>query len=768
MSDSMGKGWVSRRSFLKSAAATGIAAAMAEQLGGESMSKISGEPGVVQAAEGARVFDACCPSLGLCTATCPLKVTVEAGRITHITNHPDYLCCTKGHALRSTVYDPTRLRYPMKRAGERGEGQFSRISWDEALYIYAGKIRQTSGHYGSDAILFYPARGTMGLARLAPKVRFANLLGMVTVWGSLCIANKTSVAPMMYGTMNTESDLQTIKDSKLAIIWGYGFADSNRRVDFAGEGMRTMMDAREKGTRIVVIDPFCSQTAGKADQWIPIMPGTDGAMALAMANVIINRGLYDKDFVARHVSGFEEFQQHVQKYTPAWAAKITGVPAKVITELAVEYATQQPAALFPGDGPSRVGRDPSQWVLACGALAAITGSLGRPGTNATAGFGFNKGFKLGNLAAAEKNKVTVQVNECQIADAILTGKAIQPDYKVAPVSIRMLICHGSSVINQTGDSNKIAKSLKKLDYIICADHFMTPFARYADLLLPATTTFEGNDAGFYAQAGHAVVYGEKCIEPMYECRSDLEMWAAVAERLGIGAEYHSDWKDVDWMRETLKVSVPGPLAGITLERLQKEKVVLVGPRPFIPFQEQVKEGKPFPTKSGKIELYSKTMEARGLPPLPTYLDEFENPRHPLAKKYPLAICTPHSVAWLHSRSNNRWVNDLFPVDVFINPADAARRKIKSGDMVRIFNDRGATERRAKLSERVPAGVIAMHQGPWYKPAADSTPANATAALAGDPGGVDRGGGVNTVTSDSIDRVGGAATYNSTLVEVKRI
>lgn len=141
--------------------------------------------------------------------------------------------------------------------------------------------------------------------------------------------------------------------------------------------------------------------------------------------------------------------------------------------------------------------------------------------------------------------------------------------------------------------------------------------------------------------------------------------------------------------------------------------------------------------------------------MPTYLDEFENPRHALAKKYPLAICTPHSVAWLHSRSNNRWVNQLFPVDVFINPADAARRKIKSGDMVRIFNDRGATERQAKLSERVPAGVIAMHQGPWYKPGA------------GDPDGVDRGGGVNTVTIDSIDRVGGAATYNSTLVEVRK-
>ncbi len=754
---------VSRRSFLKSAAVTGIAAAVGRPSGGGAMTKIFPEPGRVRAAGDEKVFDACCPALGLCTATCPLQVTVKAGRIAHITNHPEYLCCIKGRALRSTVYDPARLKYPMKRSGARGQGQFQRISWDEAIDLYAGKIKQIGGKYGNDAILFYPARGTMGLARLAPKVRFANVLGgMATIWGSLCIANKTSVAPMMYGTMNTESDLGTIRDSKLAIIWGYGFADSNRRVDFAGEGIRILMDARERGTRIVVIDPFCSQTAAKADQWIPIMPGTDGAMALAMANVIINRGLYDKDFVARHVFGFEQFKQHVQKYTPAWAAGITGVPAKVIADLAIEYATSQPSALFPGDGPSRAGCDPSQWVLACGALAAITGSLGRPGTNATAGFGFNKGFKIGNLAAAEKSKVTVQVNECQIADAILTGKAVQPDYKVAPVSIRMLIGHGSSVINQTGDSNKIATALKKLDYIVCADHFMTPFARYADLLLPATTTFEGNDAGFYAQAGHVVVYSEKCIEPMYECRSDLDMWAAVAERLGVGAEYHSDWKDVDWMRETLKASADGPLAGLTLERLQKEKVVFVGPRPFIPFQEQVNQGKPFPTKSGKIDLYSKTMEARGLPPMPTYLDDFENPRHPLA------ICTPHSVAWLHSRSNNRWVNDLFPVDVFINPADAAKRNIKNGDMVRIFNDRGTTERPAKLSERVSQGVIAMHQGPWYKPGADSTPASATAAPAGGPGGVDRGGGVNTVTIDTIDRIGGAATYNSVMVEVKRI
>ena len=407
-------------------------------------------------------FSACCPSLGLCTATCPLQVTVKDGRITHIANHPDYLCCVQGHAQRASVYDPNRLKYPMKRVGQRGDGQFERISWDEAIDIYAGKIKEIGGKHGNEAILFYPARGTMGMARLAPKVRFPNVLGgMATVWGSLCILNKTSVAPMMYGTTNTESDLDTIKDSKLAIIWGYGFADSNRRIDFAGEGMRILMDAREKGTRIVVIDPFFSQTAAKADQWIPIMPGTDGAMALAMANVIINRDLYDKDFVAQHVLGFEEFKQHVQKYTPEWAASITGVPAKVITSLAVEYATGQPSALFPGDGPSRAGRDPSQWVLACGALAAITGSLGKPGTNATAGFGFNKGIRIGNLAAAEKNKVTVQVNECQIGDAILSGKALQPNGEVRPVTIRMLIGHGASVINQAGDSNKIIRGAEK-------------------------------------------------------------------------------------------------------------------------------------------------------------------------------------------------------------------------------------------------------------------------------------------------------------------
>lgn len=250
------------------------------------------------------------------------------------------------------------------------------------------------------------------------------------------------------------------------------------------------------------------------------------------------------------------------------------------------------------------------------------------------------------------------------------------------------------------------------------------------------------------------MYSEKCIEPMYECRSDLDMWAAVAIRLGVGADFHSDWKDVDWMRETLKASSNSPQMGnLTLERLQKEKVVFIGPRPFIPFQEQVKQGKPFPTRSGRIELYSRTMEEKGLPPLPTYLDNFENPRHSAAKKYPLAICTPHSVAWLHSRSNNRWVNKLYPTDVFMNPTDAAQRKIKAGDNVRIFNDRGAIERKAKVSERVPAGVIAMHQGVWFKPGAD---------------GVDRGGGVNTLTIDTIDRVGGAATYNSVVVEVKKV
>ena len=225
--------------------------------------------------------------------------------------------------------------------------------------------------------------------------------------------------------------------------------------------------------------------------------------------------------------------------------------------LAVEYATKQPSALFPGDGPSRVGHDPSQWVLACGALAAITGSLGKPGTNATAGFGFNKGIGIGESGAAEKSKVTVQVNECQIGMRF-SPESAPIECKVCPVNIRMLIGHGAGVVNQSGDSNKVVEALQTLDYIICADQFITPFARYADLVLPVTTVFEGNEVGYYAQAGHALVYSEKCIEPMYECRSDLAIWAAVADRLGVGADFHSDWTDVDWIRETLKASASSP------------------------------------------------------------------------------------------------------------------------------------------------------------------------------------------------------------------
>jgi anaerobic dimethyl sulfoxide reductase subunit A len=744
---------LNRRTFLTTAAITGIAAVAADELRGAQPSSPEGRK-AANVARGDKQFVACCPSLGLCTATCPLKVTVRDGRITHITNLPGYTCCVKGRSQRRTIYDESRLKYPMKREGRRGEGRFQRISWDEALDIYAAKIQEVRDRHGNEGILFYPGRGTGGLARMAPRVRFPNVLGgMVNTWGSLCVGNKTAAAAVMYGTSSTESDLDTIRDSRLAIIWGYGFADSNRRGDFAGEGMRILMDARERGTRIVVIDPFFSQTAAKADQWIAILPGTDGAMALAMANVIVERRLCDEDFVARRVLGFDEFRQHVRKYTPEFAARITGVPAETITNLAVEYATEHPSAIFPGDGPSRAGCDPSQWVLACGALAALTGSVGKPGTNATSGMGFNKQIHIGDLGATRSRKVRVQVNECRIADAILSGKAPQPDGSVTAVSIRMLIGHGASVVNQAGDSNKIARALDSLDYIICADQFPTPFSRYADLLLPATTVFEGHDCGFYGQAGHAIVYSEKCIEPMYECRSDIAIWGAVAKRLGAGEAFHSDWEDEDWMRATLKASASASgQADLTLERLQKEKIVFVGPRPFIPFQAQIRGGQPFPTKSGKIELYSKAIEDKGLPPLPTYLDEFENRRHPLAEKYPLAICTPHSVARLHSRFNGPWIASLHPREVFINPADAARRTIGDGDTVLIFNDRGATERKARVSGRVPPGVIAMHQGWWYEPGQD---------------GIDHGGAVNTVTADTLDRIGGSGTYNSVLVDVKR-
>ncbi|HTU03865.1 MAG TPA: molybdopterin-dependent oxidoreductase, partial [Candidatus Sulfotelmatobacter sp.] len=216
---------ITRRSFLQLTAAATAAAALVER------------PALGHAADdGEKVFDACCPSLALCTAVCPLKVTVKGGRITHIASHPEYKSCPKGLAQRMNVYDPDRLKYPLKRVGERGEAKFERISWDEAIDLYAGKIKEISGKYGNTAILWYPARGTGGLARAAAKLRFPNVFGgMVTVWGSLCIANKMLAAPTIFGIMNSESDLETIKDSKLAVIWGYGFADSNRRTDFAGE-----------------------------------------------------------------------------------------------------------------------------------------------------------------------------------------------------------------------------------------------------------------------------------------------------------------------------------------------------------------------------------------------------------------------------------------------------------------------------------------------------------------------------------------------------
>jgi anaerobic dimethyl sulfoxide reductase subunit A len=521
--------------------------------------------------------------------------------------------------------------------------------------------------------------------------------------------------------------------------------------------MRTIMDAKESGTRIVGIDPFLSQTAARADQWIPIKPGTDGAMALAMANVIINQDLYDKEFIALHVLGFDEFKEHVQQYTPEWAAEITGVPAEVITDLAVEFATQQPAALYIGDGPSRVGRDPSQWVRACGALTAIVGSVGKPGTNATHGSAFVKGFTTGDLAAGDMNEVKLKVNECQIADAILTGKAVQASGEVVDCPIHMIIHHGGNFLNQSGDINKTVRALKSpgLEFMIVADLFLTPTAKFADLLLPATTSFEGNDCAYPNSYNHGIVYGEKAIEPMYECRSDADMFAAVADRLGIGAEYHSDWTDLDWMRETLKISreKSPQLADVSLERLQEEHVIFLGPRPYIGYQEQVTEGKPFPTESGKIEIYSKDQEEKGLPALPTYLDDFENERHPLADKYPLTICTPHSIASTHSRYfTNPWMQEVYPVEVFINPIDAAARGIRDGDTVIVFNDRGSTQRSAKVSERIMAGVLALPQGPWFDPG---------------PDGLDRGGAHNVLSNDEIDNLGGSGTYNSVLVEIKK-
>lgn len=711
-----------------------------------------------------------------CGGRCVLKLHVKNGVVIRVETddgeEPQLRACARGRAYRKRVYDPNRLKHPMKRVGARGEGKFRPISWGEALDTVAGELIRVKENYGPSSILYTGYGGERGLFHCTYLLmRLFNMFGGFTMWwGGASAESSWFASRATYGTLLTGHTRDDHVNSRLIIMWGWNPVSTifNTNTTFH------LMKAKEAGARIVCLDPRFTDSAGIiADQWIPIRPGTDTAMMIAMAYVIIERNLQDQRFLDTYTIGFDRFKDYVTGVedglpkTPAWAEPITGVPAAVIENLAMEYATSKPAALIASWGPGRTAYG-EQYHRAAITLAAMTGNVGIHGGGAAglewgpvcvplgvmvptgknpaeAGVSYTKG----SLDSSLRNRTRVHTS--RIWDAILKGKA--GGY---PSDIKLCYITHSNCLNQFPNTNKGVQALNKLEFIVVHEQFMTPTAKFADILLPINTNWERNDIAPPWIGGPYYIFMNKAIDAMYESKSDFEICCELAPRLGIAN--FSDKTEEEWLRELIKMS-PEMSKDITdYEKFKREGVhKWKFSEPQISFKEQIEdpEQHPFPTPSGKIEIYSQRLAELNNPenpPVPKYIESWEGINDPLAKKYPLQLITFHFKTRAHSCFDNiPWLKQLEAQTVWISSRDALARGISNGDEVRVFNNRGEMILPAKVTERIMPGVAAIGEGAWYRP--DST-------------GADRGGCPNVLTKDDYSP-GGAVPSNTSLVQVEK-
>ncbi|HMB26571.1 MAG TPA: molybdopterin oxidoreductase family protein [Blastocatellia bacterium] len=704
-----------------------------------------------KAVEGPRVVRGACPHD--CPDTCSFFVTVEDGRAVKIEgakDHPttDGFLCTKVNRYLERTYSPQRVLYPMKRAGEKGRGIFERISWDEALDTIAAKFKEIAAD-DPQAILPYSYAGTMGFVQSQSiDRRFFHKLGASLLARTIC-ADAGAAGYRATVGLSMGTDLERFGDAKLIIIWGSNVITSNVHL------WPKILEAKRKGAKVIAIDPYRSLTAEKCDEHLAVLPGTDGALALAMMNVIIKENLVDHDYVERYTLGFDLLRERVTEYPPSRVAAITGLSEETIVNLAREYATTKPAAIRLNYGLQRhAGGGMAVRAIAC--LPALVGAW----RDAAGGALLSTSGTFGiNAQALERPDLIWNnprtINMSAIGDALLGYRRVQEfSVKDAPAEtlepldppVRAIYVYNTNPVAIAPDSRRVIAGFKREDlFTVVHEIFQTDTADYADILLPATTQLEHFD--IHKAYGHIyMLINKPAIEPLGEAKPNSEVFRLLAERMGFTEDCFKD-SDEEIARQAINYDHPR-MRGMTFEELKERGWMRLSvPEKFAPFAEGG-----FPTPSGKCEFFSETLAKQGLDPLPTYIPPRESAQTApeLAKKYPLAIISPPTHNFLNSSFANlpTFVKAEKEPHLEIHPSDAAERGIKDGDRVRVFNDRGEFNLKARVSDKARQGVVVALSVWWKKLTSD-------------------GCNANDVTSQGLTDLGAGATFYDVLVEVGR-
>jgi anaerobic dimethyl sulfoxide reductase subunit A len=670
----------------------------------------------------------------------------------HFPNPRHRRICLRGLSSLEITYHPDRLKYPMRRIGERGEGKFECIAWDEALDTIAGRFKEIAEKHGWPAIGWTLGGPGAGTTKFGAYLRLASLTQStrVSAWGygdaGLPCGSRVLFGAHMPIPLLMDAFLIDPTASELVVVWGSNPAESAPL-----NIMRPIMDAKESGAQLVVIDPLFTRTASKADEYLGIKPGTDTALALGMLHVIFDKGLHDVGFILRHTVGpylvkidtgaflrgedlgLEDAREYVVwdgasntpavrsapgidpaitgmftingsvckpsfqllmdlalGYPPERASGITGVSAETIRRLAVKIGTVKTTTFITHMGLSRTFHGDIS-MRALGTVAAVTGNV-----NASQHGGYSRPvLNWQPFLHADPDKPSYsRLGILQLYDAVISGK---------PYPVKALWFSFINFLNQCVDCNKIINEMfPRLDFIVAAELFMTPTARYADILLPACSYLEFSDLIPFPYP--YLQLQQKVIEPLYESKSDADIASGLAQRLGFAEAFG---KGEDHFIDTLLDTDHPSVQGITREKLMD------GPMTSNPVPADQARDVRFHTPSGKIELYCEALADVGQA-LPVYLEPVETPLDPAGKKYPLAYIQGHSQYRTHSMfANVPSMLDLNPEPVVeINPVDAAARDISDNDLVTVFNDRGRTTLRARVTEGVRPQVVNISEGWW--------------------------------------------------------
>lgn len=690
-----------------------------------------------------RVVYGACPHD--CPDCCALETEVdEHGRAVCIRGRADHpitrgWLCAKVNRYLERVYHPERILYPMRRVGPKGSGEFARISWEEAIAEITARWHHIIAQQGAECILPYSYAGTLGLVNGAvTDSRFWNRLGACRLERAICgHAAEEAVLLTVGGRLAPSPEM--LLHSRLVLIWGSNPASTAPHI------MPFLRQAQRSGTRVVVIDPIRTLTARSADQHIQPCPGTDAALALSLMHVIVEEGLHRPEWIATHTLGWEHLLERIMQFPPERAARITGLSIETIVDLARSYATTTPALLRVTDGINR-HTNGGQTVRTLACLPALTGQYGLPGGglmySTSDWLQWNKAAVAhGNDPACPPAPRTLNMNRL---GAILTGEADPP--------ISSLFVYNANPVASSPNAGKIVEGLKRADlFTVVHELFETDTARYADILLPATSQLEHVD--LHKPYGHlSLQYNMPAIAPQGEARSNWDVMRALAAGMGFDdAWLKEDANEV--IRSVLEATAQNNslLAGITLERLQVEGSIPLA----IPAEQQVPFANGiFRTPSGKVEFYSEQAAAKGYDPVPGWEPEVESGvEEPVQRstnsRLPLLCPAAHHFVSSTFGNQERMIAREGAPTLRIHPLDAEPRGIHHGQMVRVSNERGECSLVADVTEDVRPGVLATTTVWWPKFSPDKR-------------------NVNWTTSDRLADFNGGSTFYTNMVVVEAL